>query len=86
MKKLFFTLLLLFPIITSAQSSMNVNLLGTYDYATTARMINLELTERTLLRITDLLGREVNLKTIIGKTTLFYIYNDGTAEKRIVVE
>ena len=35
MKKLFFTLLLLFPIITSAQSSMNMNLLGTYDYPTT---------------------------------------------------
>ena len=34
MKKLFFTLLL-FPIITSAQSSMNMNLLGTYDYPTT---------------------------------------------------
>ena len=35
MKKLFFTLLLLFPIITSAQSSWNMNLLGTYDYPTT---------------------------------------------------
>ena len=34
MKKLFFTLLL-FPLITSAQSSMNMNLLGTYDYSTT---------------------------------------------------
>jgi len=34
MKKLFFTLLLL-PVITSAQSSMNINLLGTYDYPTT---------------------------------------------------
>ena len=33
MKKLFFMLLL--PVITSAQSSMNMNLLGTYDYPTT---------------------------------------------------
>jgi hypothetical protein len=53
---------------------------------TTARMINTELPERNLSRVTDLLGREVNLKTIIGNTTLIYIYNDGTVEKKIVVE
>ena len=35
MKKLIFTLLLLFPIMTTAQISMNMNLLGTYDYPTT---------------------------------------------------
>ena len=34
MKKLIFTLLL-FSIITSAQISMNMNLLGTYNYPTT---------------------------------------------------
>ena len=35
MKKFFYTLLLLFPIIISAQNSMNMNLLGTYNYPTT---------------------------------------------------
>ena len=34
MKKLYFILLLL-PMLSSAQSSLNMNLLGTYDYPTT---------------------------------------------------
>ena len=50
------------------------------------RLANPELTERTLLRITDLLGREINHKAVIDKTILLYIYNDGSVEKRIVVE
>ncbi|MDC0204513.1 PepSY domain-containing protein [Flavobacteriales bacterium] len=36
-----------------------------------------------LIKITDILGREVNPVTIVEKTTLFYIYDDGTVEKRI---
>jgi len=47
------------------------------------RLANPELTERTLLRITDLLGREVNPNKVIDKTTLLYLYDDGTVEKRI---
>jgi hypothetical protein len=39
-------------------------------------------TERLLLKITDLLGRE----TKQTNQPLFYIYNDGTVEKRIVIE
>jgi len=39
-------------------------------------------TERLLLKITDLLGRE----TKQTNQPLFYIYDDGTVEKRIVVE
>ena len=50
------------------------------------RFSNPNLTERTLLRTTDLLGREVNLKSIINKNTLFYIYDDGSVEKKIVIE
>jgi hypothetical protein len=50
------------------------------------RLANPELTERTLLRVTDLLGREVNPNKVIDKTTLLYIYDDGTVEKRIVIE
>ena len=50
------------------------------------RFSNPNLTERTLLRTTDLLGREVNSKSIINKNTLFYIYEDGSVEKKIVIE
>ena len=38
---------------------------------------------KKLLKITDILGREVNEKR---NTPLFYIYNDGTVEKRIVIK
>jgi hypothetical protein len=50
------------------------------------RLANPELKRRTLLRITDLLGREVNHKAIIDKTILLYIYNEGSVEKRVVIE
>ena len=50
------------------------------------RFSNPNLTERTLLKTTDLLGRNVNPKTIINKNTLFYIYDDGTVEKKINIE
>jgi len=50
------------------------------------RLANPNLTERNLLRITDLLGREVNHKAVIHKTILLYIYNDGSVEKRVVIE
>ena len=39
--------------------------------------------KKNLTKITDVLGREVNEKR---NTTLFYIYNDGTIEKKIIVE
>ena len=38
--------------------------------------------DKELLKVTDLLGRETNEK----KQPLFYIYNDGTVEKRIIIE
>ena len=53
---------------------------------TSARLVNPELTERTLLRVSDLLGREVNSNAVIHNTTLLYIYNDGSVEKKIVME
>ena len=40
-------------------------------------------TNKELLKVTDILGREVNEKR---NTPLFYIYDDGTVEKRIVIE
>jgi len=39
-----------------------------------------------LIKITDLLGREIETDKIVGKTTLFYIYDDGCVEKRIIIE
>jgi hypothetical protein len=39
-------------------------------------------TKKELLKVTDLLGRE----TKGTNQPLFYIYDDGTVEKRIVIE
>ena len=50
------------------------------------RLANPELTVRNLLRITDLLGREVNPNSVIHKTTLLYIYDNGIIEKRVILE
>ena len=40
-------------------------------------------TNKELLKVTDLLGRETKGKT---NQPLFYIYDDGTVEKRIIIE
>ena len=50
------------------------------------RLAKVDLDGGILIRITDILGREVNPNKAIDKTTLFYIYDDGTVEKRIVIE
>ena len=39
-----------------------------------------------LIKIIDVLGREVDPAQVVEKTTLFYIYDDGRAEKRIIIE
>ena len=39
--------------------------------------------ERKLLTIKDMLGRKVDVK---NNSILFYIYNDGTVEKKVVIE
>ena len=39
-------------------------------------------TNKELLKVTDLLGRETKQKN----QTLFYIYNDGTVEKKIIIK
>ena len=40
-------------------------------------------TNRHKIKIVDVLGRETSPKS---NTPLFYIYDDGTVEKRIVIE
>ncbi len=52
---------------------LNVN--GTHDIASSK--------VRTLIRITDMLGKEAQYRR---NTPLFYIYDDGTVEKRMVIE
>jgi len=39
--------------------------------------------QKTLIKITDILGR---VNSPFKKTTLFYIYDDGTVEKKIIIE
>jgi len=41
-------------------------------------------TKKNLLRIVDILGKE--MKTINVNTPLFYIYNDGSVKKQIIIE
>ena len=53
-----------------------------YIYNTPTSIINQTLPNKNLLKVTDLLGRE----TKETHQPLFYIYDDGTVEKRIVIE
>jgi len=62
---------------------------GTWTHSQTLSSINtagiLDIPENkgNLLRITDMLGQETSYRR---NTPLFYIYDDGTVEKRIVIE
>ena len=44
------------------------------------------LKDRNLVKITDLLGREIEADKIVGETTLFYIYDDGSVVKKIMLD
>ena len=39
---------------------------------------------RELVKVTDLIGREIDINT--KNATILYIYDDGTVEKRYIVE
>ena len=45
--------------------------------------INEIIKDKRVVKITDIIGRETALK---NNTLLFYIYNDGTVDKKIVIE
>ena len=45
-------------------------------------LLNIKNTEKTLFKVTDVLGRE----TKETNQPLFYIYDDGTVEKKIIIE
>ncbi len=41
---------------------------------------------KRLVKVVDMLGREIAIKEEIKYSPIFYIYNDGTVERRIVIE
>ena len=45
--------------------------------------INLNTKSRKLIKVIDILGRETN---VLKNTILFYIYDDGTIEKKYISE
>ena len=47
-------------------------------------IIDMSSTNKKIIRIVDILGRTTSAKTT--NTPLFYIYNDGTIEKKIIIE
>ena len=47
---------------------------------------NVLATKARLIKVTDILGKEINIKSVAKYTTLFYIYDDGSVEKRIYLE
>ena len=46
-------------------------------------ILNITNTEKTLLKITNMLGQETPFRR---NTPLFYIYDDGTVEKRLIIK
>jgi agmatine deiminase len=49
-------------------------------------MIQINNHNKHLINTIDILGREVDSDKVIENTLLFYIYDDGTVEKRIIIE
>lgn len=58
-----------------------------YTYSVISNLFGMpSTTHKQLIKITDLLGRTItNSKSLIN-TPLFYIYNDGTVEKKMIIE
>ena len=55
-----------------------------FTYSLTTGNINISYTnQRNLLNVTDILGRSVISKY---NMPLFYIYDDGSVEKKIIIE
>ena len=48
-----------------------------------SQIVNYNNNKKELLKIVDVLGRETFPRK---NTTLFYIYNDGIVEKKIIIE
>ncbi|MFT4903311.1 MAG: hypothetical protein ACI84S_001018, partial [Thalassomonas sp.] len=46
-------------------------------------VINIKNTDKTVIKVTDVLGQETPYRR---NTPLFYIYDDGTVKKKIIIE
>jgi hypothetical protein len=58
-----------------------------YEVSTSTTSINnANAIEPKLVKITDLLGRLVNVDEVVDKTTLLYIYSDGTIKKIVTTK
>jgi len=58
-----------------------------WDAASSTSTLDINLNNSsTLIRVTDVLGREVDPIQVVGKTTLFYIYDNGRVEKKVMIE
>ena len=47
---------------------------------------NLNFNTSKLVKIIDVLGREVHINEVANKSALFYIYQDGTVVKKLFLE
>ena len=83
MKKLLFILVFI-PFIGFSQTSGCMDPAAcNYDSLATVSAIQEHTTNKEHLKVTDLLGRETKDSK---DEVIFYIYDDGTVEKRIVIE
>jgi len=73
---------LMFSLITDAQYKLPL-LAPDGNYCPSATSISEINTNSELIKVIDILGREVKGKK---NELLFYIYDDGTVEKKIVIE
>jgi Leucine-rich repeat (LRR) protein len=68
-----------FFISLGCDSIVNLNLTITIP----SSILNITNTEKTIVKITNMLGQETPYRR---NTTLFYIYDDGTVEKKLIIE
>ena len=61
----------------------NLFYIDALDFSNTTTIKEIQNSNKTLLKITDVLGRTTKEKR---NTPLFYIFNDGTVEKKIIIE
>ena len=58
-----------------------------YEEKSSTTFLNqLSFTQPKLIKITNLLGEVVDHNNVLENTTLFYIYEDGSVEKKILIE
>ena len=55
-----------------------------YEEEATTSVSDLLSTKPKLIKVTDLLGKIVDPRNIIGNITLLYIYEDGSVERKLV--